>query len=321
MKEKELINDFFIPFHGMSHPEDVHKGIGDDAAVVSVGGKLLAVSVDTMTEGVHFYSGIDPEDLGYRSIAAAISDMAAMSATPRYVTVSLSIQSIEQNWMEKFIEGIKACIVQYDCYLVGGDTVKGAMSIGVQVIGICESQPIYRNGAKENDLVAVTGFLGGAKTALSFLGHEDELSPDIKYVLQRYHRPSPRIDLAKKLNKYLNSAIDISDGLVSDIGHIASQSRKKISLIKEDVPIDPKILSLVTEETAAENALAGGDDYEIAFTFSRAYLNEVNKIGIAANVPITVIGTVEEGLGVNVMSKSGEVLDHHASQGFDHFMT
>ena len=96
---------------------------------------------------------------------------------------------------------------------------------------------------------------------------------------------------------------------------------EKISLIKEDVPIDPKILSLVTEETAAENALAGGDDYEIAFTFSRAYLNEVNKIGIAANVPITVIGTVEEGLGVNVMSKSGEVLDHHASQGFDHFMT
>ena len=103
------------------------------------------------------------------------------------------------------------------------------MSIGVQVIGICESQPIYRNGAKENDLVAVTGFLGGAKTALSFLGHEDELSPDIKYVLQRYHRPSPRIDLAKKLNKYLNSAIDISDGLVSDIGHIASQSRKNKS--------------------------------------------------------------------------------------------
>ena len=130
MKEKELINDFFIPFHGLSHPEDVHKGIGDDAAVVSVGGKLLAVSVDTMTEGVHFYSGIDPEDLGYRSIAAAISDMAAMSATPRYVTVSLSIQSIEKNWMEKFIKGIKACIVQYDCYLVGGDTVKELCRLG-----------------------------------------------------------------------------------------------------------------------------------------------------------------------------------------------
>ena len=96
---------------------------------------------------------------------------------------------------------------------------------------------------------------------------------------------------------------------------------KKISLIKENVPIDPKILALVTEETAAENALAGGDDYEIAFTFSRAYLSEVNKIGIAANVPITIIGTVEKGLGVNVMSESGEVFDHHATQGFDHFIT
>ena len=94
MKEKELINEFFIPFHGLSYPEQVLKGIGDDAAVVSVGGELLAISVDTMTEGVHFYPGIDPEDLGYRSIAAAISDMAAMSATPRYITVSLSIKSI-----------------------------------------------------------------------------------------------------------------------------------------------------------------------------------------------------------------------------------
>ncbi len=320
MKEKELINEFFIPFHDRNYSKDVHKGIGDDAAVVSVGDKLLAVSVDTMTEGIHFYPGIDPEDLGYRSVAAAISDMAAMSATPKYVTLSLSIQSIDNKWMEKFIKGVKACIVQCDCYLVGGDTVKGALSIGVQVIGICESQPIYRSGAKENDLVAVTGFLGGAKTALPFLGRCDELSPDIKYVLQRYHRPSPRIDLAKKLNKYMNSAIDISDGLVSDIEHIAIQSRKKIVLIKESVPIDPKILALVTKETAAENALAGGDDYEVAFTFSREYLDKVNKIGIAANIPITVIGTVEKGLGVNVMSESGEVFDHNASQGFDHFI-
>lgn len=319
MKEKELINKFFIPFHGLSYPEHVLKGIGDDAAVVSVGGELLAVSVDTMTEGVHFYPGIDPEDLGYRSIATAISDMAAMSATPRYITVSLSIESIEKSWIEKFIKGVKACIVQCDCYLVGGDTVKGALSIGVQVMGVCESQPIYRSGAKENDLVAVTGFLGAAKTALPFLGRRGELSPDIKYVLQKYHRPSPRIDLSKKLNKYMNSAIDISDGLVSDIGHIASQSKKKINLIKESVPIDPKILALVTEKTATENALAGGDDYEIAFTFNKEYLEQVNKIGSALNVPITVIGTVGQGLGVSVLSESGELFNDYASLGFDHF--
>ena len=319
MKEKELINEFFIPFHGLSLPKDVYKGIGDDAAVVSVGGELLAVSVDTMTEGVHFYSGIDPDDLGYRSIATAISDMAAMCATPRYVTLSLSIQSIEKNWMEKFIEGVKACIAQCDCYLVGGDTVKGALSIGVQVIGICGSNPIYRSGAKENDLVAVTGFLGGAKTALQFLGRSGEPSPDIKYVLGRYHRPSPRIQLAKKLNKYMNSAIDISDGLVTDIGEIASQSKKKINLIKESVPIDPKISALVTKDTATENALAGGDDYEIAFTFNSEHLDKIDKIGREANIPITVIGTVEKGHGVSVLSESGGVFNHYALQGFDHF--
>ena len=319
MKEKELINKFFIPFHGLNLPEDVHKGIGDDAAVVSVGGELLAVSVDTMTEGVHFYPGIDPEDLGYRSIATAISDMAAMSATPRYVTLSLSIQSIETAWMKKFIKGVKACIVQSDCYLVGGDTVKGALSIAVQVVGICGSKPIYRSGAKENDLVAVTGFLGGAKTALPFLGRDGELSPDIKYVLHRYHRPSPRIGLAKELNKYMNSAIDISDGLITDIGQIAKQSKKKINLIKERVPIDPKILALVTREIATENALAGGDDYEIAFTFDKEYLDKIDKIGNEANIPITVIGTVEKGLGVSVLNESGGIFNQYRSQGFDHF--
>lgn len=319
MKEKELIDKFFIPFHNSALPNDIKKGVGDDAAVLSIGGKNLAVSVDTMSEGTHFYPDIAPEDLGFRSVGAALSDMAAMSAIPKYVTLSLSLQKIETQWIEKFVVGVKACLGQFNCHLIGGDTIKGPLSVSVQVIGICEFKPVYRSRAKEDDLVAVSGWLGAAKTALSFVGKNSNQNKDIEHVLGRYHRPSPRITLGRALAKYMTSAIDISDGLFSDIGHIAFQSKKKITLYLQDIPIDPIILRLVNEKEATFNALAGGDDYEIAFTFNRKHFEKIARIKKHLNIPITVIGTVEKGKGVRVLDKSGHPISDNLFRGFDHF--
>lgn len=319
MKEKELIDKFFIPFYNLDLPNDIKKAAGDDAAVLSVGGKNLAVSVDTMSKDTHFYADIAPYDLGFRSVGAALSDMAAMSATPKYVTLSLSLQRIETPWIEKFLGGVKACLDEFDCHLVGGDTVKGSLSVSVQVIGICEFKPIYRNSAEENDLVAVSGSLGAAKTALQFLDKNSSKNADIDHVLARYHRPSPRIALAKELAKYMTSAIDISDGLFSDIGQIACQSMKQITLFKQDIPIDPIILKLINEKEAILNALAGGDDYEVAFTFNRKYSKKIANIGKSLNIPITVIGTVEKGRGVRVLDERGVPIDESLIKGFDHF--
>ena len=319
MKEKEIIDKFFVSFHDSKLPSDIKKGVGDDAAILSVGNEMLAVSVDTVIEGVHFYPGITAENLGFRSVAVALSDMAAMCAVPKYITLSLSLEKAEFFWMDGFLSGVKSCLNQFDCYLVGGDTVKGPLSVSVQVIGVCELEPIYRSGAKEGELVAVTGFFGCAKTALSFLNKEKQKTSNIEYVLDKYHKPSPRINVASRLGGYISSAIDISDGLISDIGHIAQQSNKKINIFLEKIPIDPIILRLLSKEEAVRNALTGGDDYELAFTFNRKNLEDIEKIGKKFGIPITVIGAVESGQGVNVLDQNGNALNHSFKEGFAHF--
>jgi thiamine-monophosphate kinase len=304
------IAEFSLIYRYFSHlgrGDAVDLSVGDDCAILRLQpGERLATSVDTMVEGVHFPAGSFPEDIGFRAVSTAASDLAAMGARPLGMTVALTLPSVDEFWLHAFSEGLAAAVSEYRLPLVGGDTTRGPLAISVQVLGVLPmGQALLRSGANAGDAVYVSGPLGDAAGGLAFLRGEWQPGADhAEYLLARFNRPHARLELGMQLLGLATAAIDISDGLLADAAHIAEASGVKICIDPERLPLSPALRSHHDRETILRWALTGGDDYELCFCLPAG---ETPPLGT------TRIGEVEAGAGVDC----GLALN--AAAGYQHF--
>ena len=243
--------------------------VGDDCAILSLNpGERLATSVDTMVEGVHFPEDMVPEDIGFRAVSVAVSDLAAMGARPIGMTVALTLPGADEIWINAFSQGLGQAVSEYKLPLVGGDTTRGPLTVTVQVLGaVPADNALLREGACPGDAVYVSGPLGDAAGALAFLDGDWQPEPEAaQYLVDRFYRPRARIELGLELLPQATAAIDISDGLLADLGHIAAASGVGIELESALVPVSSELASAGDSQKALKWALSGGDDYELAFT-------------------------------------------------------
>ncbi len=300
-------------------------GIGDDCALIDVtSGKQLAISTDTLVAGVHFFADADPAQLGHKALAVNLSDLAAMGASPRHFTLAITLPSVDDAWLAAFAGGLFKLATQFDIELIGGDTTKGSLSMTLTVMGqITPGAALQRDRAKAGDDIWVSGSLGGAALALRHLKHEIKLKPNVlPRALARLHTPEPRVALGLRLANIPNThiaAIDISDGLVADLGHISARSRLGAAIHWPQIPLHPALLS-VGPELRMPCALTGGDDYELCFTAPISVRTAIEAIARDMELPLTKIGSMIVGAGVQVHDERGEIINANVmGKGFDHF--
>jgi thiamine-monophosphate kinase len=304
LSEFSLISRYFSH---LGHGAAVDLAVGDDCAILRLGaGERLAMSVDTMLEGVHFPAKTQPEHIASRSISAAVSDLAAMGARPLGMTVALTLPEADELWLAAFSRGLAAAVSEYQLPLVGGDTTRGALSISVQVMGALPAdRALLRSGAVAGDSVYVSGTLGDAAGALAILLDQWQPEPaHAEYLLDRFNFPRARLALGRELLGRATAAIDVSDGLLADAAHIARGSGVKIRIDADLVPLSPALRSHGCRDTILRWALTGGDDYELCFTL---------PAGESPPAGTTRIGRVEDGAGVECVP----AIDFRA--GYQHF--
>lgn len=294
-------------FSSLGRGAAVDLSVGDDCAVLRLQpGERLATSTDTLVVGVHFPADAFPEDIGFRAVAVAVSDLAAMGARPIGMTLALTLPEADDFWLNAFSNGLAAAVAAFDIPLVGGDTTRGPLTITVQVMGaLPPDSMLVRSGARAGDSLCVSGTLGDAAAALAFL--RDEWQPEAEqaeFLLGRFYRPQARLELGAALLGTASSAIDISDGLLADAGHIAAASGVGLSIDPALLPLSKALQCHPSSEQALLWALAGGDDYELCFT-------------LAAEHPVppgcTRIGEVRPGSGVDCG------MDVDIAPGYRHF--
>jgi thiamine-monophosphate kinase len=298
-------------------------GVGDDAALMRpTPGYELAVSTDMLVAGQHFFADTDPYWLGHKTLAVNLSDLAAMGATPRWALLALSLPQADADWLQAFSRGLFDLAERHGVELVGGDTTRGPLNICLTILGEVEAgRALRRDGAKAGDEIWVSGELGGAALGLLHLRGEIGLSDDhAEACLHRLHVPEPRNALGTALLGIANAAIDISDGLLADLGHILERSGVGAAIEYARLPAAPAI-ALWRDQTVARHCqLAGGDDYELCFTAPVARRAEVLLAAKQTGVPVTSIGTVTPQPGLRVLGQSGESIAVEG-KGFDHFAT
>lgn len=299
---------------------DVVLGIGDDAAVVQVpAGQQLVVATDTLNAGVHFPEGTAAADIGWKALAVNLSDLAAMGAQPAWCTLSLSLPGSDAAWLDGFVDGFLELAALHEVALIGGDTTSGPLSICVTVFGlIAPDQALRRDGAQAGDDVWVSGTLGDAAGALRRWACGDAAqTDDVHRALQRrLDRPSPRVATGLSLVGIANACIDISDGLLADLGHICSASGVAAQVRLADLPTSPQLNSAFDADMRATLQATGGDDYELCFTVPAVRRDAVRQL--ATGVPLTRIGHIRAGSGVQAMTADGEVWQPPRA-GYEHF--
>jgi thiamine-monophosphate kinase len=299
-------------------------GVGDDCALLQPApGMQLAVSTDLLVEGRHFLPTVDPRSLGHKSLAVNLSDLAACGAQPLAFTLSLALPRVDEAWLAGFSEGLFALADAHDCELVGGDTTAGPLTIGITVFGeVPAGQALLRSGARPGDALWVSGTLGDARLALEALRGTITLPQHVfAAARERLDRPTPRVALGLALRGIATSAIDISDGLLGDVGHVLERSGVGAIVDAECAPQLLASLRLGLQLPLArvqECAFAGGDDYELAFTAAPAREAEVLAAARQAQVPVTRIGTITAAPGLRVCDAEGRTLAQEFA-GFDHF--
>jgi thiamine-monophosphate kinase len=296
-------------------------GVGDDAALIEVpAGRQLAVTTDTLVAGTHFLKDDEPTALGHKCLAVNLSDVAAMGAEPRYALLALTLPGGDEAWISRFAAGFWELAVGHDVDLIGGDMTQGPLSITVTVLGETPSgKALTRAGAKAGDDVWVSGVLGEAALALSHLRGDLRLKgPDLEHCLGRLHRPTPRVALGRQLVGLANSAIDVSDGLIADLGHICERSRVAAEVDYESVPCLPQVAHLKDLAPVRTAVLAGGDDYELLFTAPADRQRDVLALSAHIGLALTRIGRIVAGSNVRVTDPSGRAVDLPAT-GYEHF--
>jgi thiamine-monophosphate kinase len=318
MKEFELIKKYFT--EQAVTRKDVLLGIGDDCALISPTERQnIAVTTDTLVAGVHFPHDTEPRAIGHKAVAVNLSDLAAMGAEPAWISIAITLPEIDEEWVGEFCAGVFELCEYYNVQLVGGDTTQGPLCITITAQGLTPfNKHISRSGAKAGDWLYVTGEIGDAALALQHHYGKIELSKDaLDIVNQRLNYPKPRVLAGQALREYASSAIDLSDGLLSDLEHIRKASNIGVNIVLEDLPISNVLYDALGQQAAIELALNGGDDYELLFTVSADH-----KVGMEtalANVGITVtcIGQLNA-TGKITTTLNSQVTNINA-EGFEHF--
>lgn len=307
--------------------EDVKLGIGDDAAVVAPPvGQELAIAIDTMVEGVHFPHGTAAADIGWKSLAVNLSDLAAMGASPAWALLALTLPTKPAEQLHAFIDGYAEGFAQlaqpHRLALIGGDTTRGALAISVAVHGfVPPGKALTRAGARAGDVVLVTGTLGDAAAGLHLLqrgARLDEGDGRVAYLIERLHRPTPRLSVGLALRDRASACIDISDGLLADLGHICEESAVGAEIEAALLPCSPMLMASFDDLAVRDFALSGGDDYELCFTVPPALVADVQTDLARLGCGATRIGRIIEGAGVRVRDAQGQWLEA-AQRGWDHF--
>jgi len=304
---------------------DVRVGIGDDAAVLAVpGDHELVVSTDTLVEGVHFPRGTAAFDIGWKALAVNLSDLAAMAATPAWVSLALTLPACDDAWLDGFAAGFAALAREHGVALIGGDTTRGPLTVTLTVHGfVPQGMAVRRSGARPGDVALTTGTLGDAAGGLALLGTKPSRAGErhpawCEELLARLNRPTPRIAQGLALRGLASAAIDVSDGLVADLGHVCMASGVGAEVDLARLPASSALLGLFDEAERTALQLGGGDDYELCFTaapeVAEGLIAELARLGGG----VTRIGRIVEGRGVRVLDVDGrEVVPPR--RGYEHF--
>jgi thiamine-monophosphate kinase len=300
--------------------DDVRLGIGDDAALLAVpSGQELAVAIDTMVEGVHFPRDTPAADIGWKALAVNLSDLAAMGATPAWALLALTLPRADEALIDGFADGFAQLAQTYRLALVGGDTTRGALTISVAVHGfVPPGKALTRAGAQVGDAVLVTGTLGDAASGLQLLQQRRRGDAQSNYLIERLNRPTPRIAAGLALRERASACIDVSDGLLADLGHICAASGVGAEIEAALLPRSSALLDLFDDASSRGFALSGGDDYELCFTVPPPRVASVQADLARLGCGATRIGRIVEGEGVKVRDANGQWFES-AHQGWDHF--
>lgn len=296
-------------------------GIGDDCALLSpAAGMQLAVSSDMLVEGRHFLSTVDPSKLGHKALAVNLSDLAACGAKPLAFTLALAMPRAEEAWLEPFSRGLLALADAHGCELVGGDTTRGPLNICITVFGeVPQGQALLRSGARPGDDIYVSGTLGDARLALEAFRGTLAVPADVfELARARMEQPTPRVALGQALRGIATSAIDISDGLLGDLGHVLRQSGVGASIQTELAAALMGAAGRLEADRQLEYVLAGGDDYELAFTAPPAQREAVQAAATKSGTAVTRIGQIEPGTGIRLLDGQSRPMQNHYG-AFDHF--
>ena len=287
-------------------------GIGDDCALLSVPeGYQLAVTTDTMVENVHFFAGADPEQLGHKLLAVNLSDLASMGARPLSVTLALTLPSVDEAWLSAFSKGFLGLAEQYSVDLIGGDTTSGPLTLTVQALGLVpKGKGLRRSTAQPGDFIYLTGCLGDAGLGLKIKQGYVCNQTHSEAALARFNHPNPQVEAGLALLDIANACIDISDGLLADLGHILEQSQVGASIDWELLPLSEPVKGYINETCDWTMPLISGDDYELCFTVSP-------EKAVLLKIPFTKIGVIEA-LPQIRLYKSGQ-LQSLTSKGYEHF--
>lgn len=318
LSEFSLIENYFSKL--TPERRDVSLGIGDDCALLCCpAGKEIAVSIDTLVEGIHFFPDVSPKALGYKALAVNLSDLAAMGAEPAWFTLALTLPEQNPTWLEAFTEGLALAAKPAKIQLVGGDTTRGPLTISIQVHGLVDKgRALRRDGASAGDRIYVSGTLGDAGAALKKRLENWSPEPldeaDWQYLQQRLEYPIPRYRLAQQILEYATSAIDISDGLLADLGHILERSQQGARISPAKLPLSSALKKL-SSDFAIPLALGSGDDYELCFTVPEKNIEVLEQHGL----DIHCIGEITEGDGLILLDETGKEMNIDARKGYDHF--
>ena len=303
ISESDILKCFQHLVDSSHHKDSVLLGSGDDAAVIDTLGRQLVHSVDISKTGIHFHESMKPEDIAYMSITTALSDLAGMGCFPSFISIALTSDIEEISWYEKFSNGIKETLDEFCIDLVGGDVTKGELNISVNVFGHPFQKAIMRSGAKLDESIYLTGQLGKAKQGL-----DDWLNNKSSIYCQSYLRPKPQFQKAKEISDFATSCIDISDGLIKDLGDICKQSKVGAEIYFENIPITKDHLDLTY-----------GDDYELCFTAPSNLDNQLRDRGFFFIGKTTQrLEMSEKHSFLQVFNKDGSTLDFK-KRGWDPF--
>lgn len=301
--------------------DDVVLGIGDDAAILSVPkGHQLVQSVDTLVAGIHFPLETSPQDIAYKALAVNLSDMAAMGAEPAWFTLAITLPDDNEIWLKKFSESLLTLAKKYNVQLIGGDTTNGPLCISITINGFVPSATaLTRNSAQIRDKVYVSGTLGDAALALAAWQGDCLISDEsIDYLNEKLNRPQAQVKLGLLLREYASACIDVSDGLIADLGHITESSKLGAIIHFEKIPLSAELKENLTDETLLlPLVLSGGDDYELCFTVPEKKITEFEAAISENKFHVTYIGDVVSQSGVRCLKDNKEI--DIQEMGYQHF--
>jgi len=322
VSEFDLIKRYFKS--SAQQRDDVILGIGDDCALLSPpAGKLLAHSTDTLIAGVHFPQQTAASDIGYKSLAVNLSDLAAMGAEPAWASLAITLPSASESWLEQFMQGFNQLASQYNLALVGGDTTRGPLSITVGVTGFVDAVNSFRrSNARAGDAVFVSGTIADARLGLELLQDENTATGctqvDRAFLLERLNRPTPRLDVARLLSPYPIAAIDLSDGLLGDLQHICDASGLGARIDLNKIPLSTAAHNRLHNRIDWPLILNAGDDYELCFSCKPEDIASIQKTMRVHQIQVTQIGEITAATGI-VCELDGQAFSLDKVSGYDHF--